>query len=202
MAFIVGLTGGIGSGKTTVGELFASEGAGLVDTDEIARQLTAANQPAVEAIAARFGPQFVAEDGSLDRVRMRKLVFAQPSERKDLEAILHPLIRQESKRQIQESTQPYVVLVVPLLIESGDHGRALNRILVVDCEPQTQVNRVMQRSGLSRNEVLSIIAAQAPRELRLSEADDIIHNDSDLETLRAQVKPLHLFYLGLAAGGR
>jgi len=202
MAFIVGLTGGIGSGKTTVGELFASEGAGLVDTDEIARQLTAANQPAVDAIAARFGPQFVAEDGSLDRVRMRKLVFAQPSERKDLEAILHPLIRQESTRRIQQSTQPYVVLVVPLLIESGDHGRTLSRILVVDCEPQTQVNRVMQRSGLSRNEVLSIIAAQAPRERRLSEADDIIHNDSDLETLRAQVKPLHLLYLGLAAGGR
>jgi hypothetical protein len=127
---------------------------------------------------------------------MRKLVFAQPSERKDLEAILHPLIRQESTRQIQESTQPYVVLVVPLLIESGDHGRALNRILVVDCEPQTQVNRVMQRSGLSRNEVLSIIAAQAPRELRLSEADDIIHNDSDLETLRAQVKAVASFLSG------
>jgi dephospho-CoA kinase len=202
MALIVGLTGGIGSGKTTVAELFASEGAGLVDTDDIARQLTAANQPAVGAIAARFGPQFVAEDGSLDRVRMRKLVFAQPSERKDLEAILHPLIRQESKRQVQESTAPYVVLVVPLLIESGGYGRTVGRILVVDCEPQTQVHRVMQRSGLSRNEVLSIIASQAPREQRLSEADDIIHNDSDLETLRAQVKPLHLFYLGLAASGQ
>jgi dephospho-CoA kinase len=198
MAFAVGLTGGIGSGKTTVAELFASQGAGLVDSDEISRRLTAPAQPAIADIARKFGPQFVAADGSLDRVRMRNLVFADRSARKDLEAILHPLIRQESTRQIRASTAPYVVVVVPLLIETGAYRGMMGRILVVDCEPETQVRRVMERSGLSRNEVLSIIASQASRQQRLREADDVIHNDDGLETLQAQVNPLHLRYLGLA----
>lgn len=201
MTFAVGLTGGIGSGKTTVAELFTSQGAGLVDTDEISHRLTAPAQPAIAEIARKFGPQFVADDGSLDRVRMRDLVFAHPSARKDLETILHPLIRQESTRQIQESTAPYVVVVVPLLIETGAYRQMMGRILVVDCEPETQVRRVMERSGLSRNEVLSIIASQVSRQERLREADDIIHNDGDLETLRAQVNLLHLRYLGLATIG-
>ena len=201
MAFTVGLTGGIGSGKTTVAELFVSQGAGLVDTDEISRRLTAPAQPAVAEIARKFGPQFVAEDGSLDRVRMRNLVFADLSARKDLEAIVHPLIRQESTRQIQESTAPYVVVVVPLLIETGAYRGMIGRILVVDCEPETQVRRVMERSRLSRNEVLSIIASQVSRQQRLREADDIIQNDDDLESLPAQVNPLHLRYLGLATMG-
>ena len=201
MAFVVGLTGGIGSGKTTVAELFASLGAGLVDTDEISRRLTAPAQPAITEIARKFGPQFVAEDGSLDRVRMRNLVFSDPSARKDLEAILHPLIRQESTRQFQASTAPYVVVVVPLLVETGAYRGMMGRILVVDCEPETQVHRVMERSGLPRIEVLSIIASQASRQQRLREADDVIHNDRDLETLQAQVTPLHVRYLGLAASG-
>ena len=201
MSFTVGLTGGIGSGKTTVAQLFVSQGAGLVDTDEISRRLTAPAQPAIAEIARKFGPQFVAEDGSLDRERMRNLVFADLSARNDLEAILHPLIRQESTRQIHESTAPYVVVVVPLLIETGAYRGMIGRILVVDCEPETQVRRVMGRSGLSRNEVLSIIATQVSRQQRLREADDIIHNDDDLETLRAQVDPLHLRYLGLATMG-
>jgi dephospho-CoA kinase len=201
MAFTVGLTGGIGSGKTTVADLFSSQGAGLVDTDAISHRLTAPAQPAVAAIARKFGSQFVAADGSLDRAQMRKLVFADPCARKDLEAILHPLIRQESTRQIQESTAPYVVVVVPLLIETGAYREKISRILVVDCAPDTQVRRVMQRSGLSRNEVLSIIASQVPREQRLLEADDVIHNDTDLEALRAQVNRLHLRYLGLAKTG-
>jgi dephospho-CoA kinase len=198
MAFAVGLTGGIGSGKTTVAELFASRGAGLVDTDEISRRLTAPAQPAIADIARKFGPQFVAADGGLDRLRMRNLVFADPSARKDLEAILHPLIRQESTRQIHASTAPYVVVVVPLLIETGAYRGVMGRILVVDCEPETQVRRVMGRSGLSRHEVLSIIASQVSRQQRLREADDVIHNDSGLETLQAQVNPLHLRYLELA----
>ena len=201
MAFVVGLTGGIGSGKTTVAALFASLGAGLVDTDEISRRLTAPAQPAITEIARKFGPQFVAEDGSLDRVRMRNLVFADPSARKDLEAILHPLIRQESTRQFQASTSPYVVVVVPLLIETGAYRGMMGRILVVDCEPETQIRRVMERSGLSRGEVLSIIASQVSRQQRLSEADDVIRNDRDFETLQAQVNPLHVRYLGLAASG-
>ena len=201
MVFTVGLTGGIGSGKTTVAELFLSQGAGLVDTDEISRRLTAPAQPAIAEIARKFGPQFVAEDGSLDRVRMRNLVFADLSARNDLETILHPLIRQESTRQIQESTAPYVVVVVPLLIETGAYRGMIGRILVVDCEPETQVRRVMERSRLSRNEVLSIIASQVSRQQRLREADDIIQNDDDLESLPAQVNPLHLRYLGLATMG-
>jgi len=201
MTFAVGLTGGIGSGKTTVAELFESHGAAIVDTDEISRRLTAPGQPAIAEIARKFGPQFVAEDGSLDRVRMRNLVFTDASARKDLEAILHPLIRQQSTRQIQESKAPYVVVVVPLLIETGAYRGMMGRILVVDCEPETQIRRVMQRSGLSRDEVLSIIGSQVPRQRRLLEADDIIHNDGDLEALRAQVNPLHLRYLGLAKIG-
>lgn len=201
MAFTVGLTGGIGSGKSTVAELFSSQGVGLVDTDAISHQLTAPAQPAVAAIARKFGSQFVAGDGSLDRARMRKLVFADPSARKDLEAILHPLIRQESTRQIRKSAAPYVVVVVPLLIETGAYRETMGRILVVDCDPDTQVRRVMERSGLSRNEVLSIIASQVSRQQRLREADDIIHNDTDLEALRAQVYTLHLRYLGLAKTG-
>ncbi len=201
MAFAIGLTGGIGSGKTTVAGLFALQGAGLVDADEISHRLTATAQPAVAEIASKFGAQFVAADGGLDRARMRNLVFADPSARKDLEAILHPLIRHESTRQIRESKAPYVIVVVPLLLETGACRSEMCRILVVDCEPETQICRVMARSGLSRDEVLSIIASQLSRQERLRNADDVIHNDNGLEVLEAQVIPLHLRYLGLATNG-
>jgi len=201
MVFAVGLTGGIGSGKTTVAELFASHGAGLVDTDEISHRLTGPAQPAIAEIVRRFGPQFIAADGSLDRAQMRDHVFADPSARKDLEAILHPLIRQESSRQIRESTAPYVVVVVPLLFETGTYRRETGRILVVDCSQEIQVSRVMSRSGLSRDQVLSIIASQVSRQERLRGADDVINNDGDLDALEGQVVPLHLRYLGLAANG-
>jgi len=199
MAFAVGLTGGIGSGKTTVANLFAAQGAGLVDADEISRRLTAPAQPAVAEIARKFGAQFIAADGSLDRARMRNLVFTNATARKDLEAILHPLVRQESTRQILASTAPYVIVVVPLLIESGAYRGRMDRILVVDCAPDIQISRVMERSGLSRSEVLAIIATQTSRQQRLSEADDVIHNDDGLEMLSAQVNPLHLRYLGLSS---
>jgi dephospho-CoA kinase len=198
MTFAVGLTGGIGSGKTIVAGLFASHGAALVDTDEISRQLTAPDQPAVAAIAERFGQEFVARDGSLDRARMRRLVFDNPSHRKDLEALLHPLIRQESTRRIRDVTAPYVVVVVPLLVESTGYSGIIDRILVVDCDPETQISRVMRRSGLTRNEVLAIMSSQVSREQRLRAADDIIYNDSDIETLRTQIQALHSKYLGLA----
>jgi dephospho-CoA kinase len=201
MAFTVGLTGGIGSGKTTVAELFASMGAGLVDSDAISRRLTAPAQPAVAEIARNFGAQFVAMDGSLDRARMRDLVFSDSIARKKLEAVLHPLIREESQRQIRASTAPYVIAVVPLLIESGAYRGMMGRILVVDCDPETQVRRVMERSGLSRREVLAIMDSQVSRQRRLSEADDVILNDDGLEALREQVVPLHLRYLELAAIG-
>jgi dephospho-CoA kinase len=201
MVFAVGLTGGIGSGKTTVAELFASHGAGLVDTDDISRRLTAPAQPGIVEIARKFGPQFVAADGGLDRAQMRDLVFADPSARKDLEAILHPMIRQESSMQIRESTAPYVIVVVPLLFETGTYRHELGRILVVDCQPEIQVARVTARSGLSRDQVLSIIASQVSRQKRLRGADDVINNDGNLEALKAQVIPLHLRYLRLATSG-
>jgi len=201
MSFAIGLTGGIGSGKTTVAGLFASQGAGLVDADEISHQLTTSAQPAVAEIAHKFGPQFVAADGSLNRERMRNLVFADPVARKDLEAILHPLIRRESTRQIQASKAPYVIVVVPLLLETGTYRSEMGRILVVDCDPETQIRRVMARSGLSRDEVLSIVASQVSRQERLRNADDVIHNDNGLEALEAQVILLHLRYLGFATNG-
>ncbi len=202
MAFVVGLTGGIGSGKTTVANLFGSMGAGLVDTDEISHQLTQPGQPAVAAVGRVFGREFIAANGSLDRVRMRNLVFANPSARKELEAILHPLIRAESARQIVESTSVYVMLVVPLLIESGAYREIMARILVVDCEQETQIRRVMDRSALSREEVVSIIASQASRQSRLDVADDVIHNDGDLEALQTQVFALNRRYMDLAKNGR
>jgi dephospho-CoA kinase len=172
-----------------------------VDTDEISRSLTGPAQPAVTEIARKFGPQFVCSDGSLDRARMRRLAFEDASARADLEAILHPLIRQESTRQFHACAAPYVVIVVPLLIETGGFQDILNRVLVVDCALETQLRRVMKRSGLSRDEVLSIVASQVSRKERLQRADDVIDNDNGLEALQAQVKPLHLRYLGLAKNG-
>ncbi len=201
MPFVVGLTGGIGSGKTTVANLFASMGAGLVDTDEISHRLTRPGEPAIAAIGRAFGPEYIAADGSLDRIRMRNLVFANPTARKNLEAILHPLIRKESARQIASSTADYVMIVVPLLIESGAYRDIMTRVLVVDCEQETQIRRVMERSALSRDEVLSIIAAQASRQSRLSVADDVILNDGGLNTLRTQATALHHRYIELAQSG-
>lgn len=200
MPFVVGLTGGIGTGKTTVANLFAELGAGVVDTDEIARELTAAGQPAVNSIAQRFGRDYVTAEGTLDRARMRRLVFSDAQAKRDLEAILHPLIKQESIRRATASSAAYVLLVVPLLIESGAYRTLVKRVLVVDCAPDRQIERVMQRSRLSHDEVAAIIASQAPRAERLRSADDIIDNDDDVSSLGTQVATLHHKYLGLAAG--
>ncbi len=150
MPFAVGLTGGIGSGKTTVAELFAELGAGVVDTDEIAHTLTGPGQAAVSEIARRFGPQYATAEGSLDRTRMRKLAFEDPRAKKDLESILHPLIRQEAERRLANSTAPYAMLVVPLLFESGAYQTLVRRVLVVDSDEETRIERVRQRSNLSR----------------------------------------------------
>ncbi|MEO8003347.1 MAG: dephospho-CoA kinase [Betaproteobacteria bacterium] len=199
MPFTVGLTGGIGSGKTTVAELFASRGACVVDADEISRKLTGAGQPAVAQIVGSFGAQFAAQDGSLDRQRMRDLVFSDASARKNLESILHPLIRQESALQLRACKGPYAILVVPLLIESGNYRTRTNRVAVVDCDAEIQVRRVMERGGLSRGEVLAIIASQIPRQDRLAAADDVIRNDGDLPDLELQIVSLHARYIELAA---
>ncbi|CAB3783129.1 Dephospho-CoA kinase [Paraburkholderia ultramafica] len=198
--FVVGLTGGIGSGKSTVADLFAAHGVPLVDTDLIAHRITAPHGIAMPQIAAEFGAAFVAADGSLDRARMRQLVFSDDGARKRLEAITHPLIRAETEREQREAQGPYVIVVVPLLVESGSWKGRVNRVLSVDCSVDTQISRVMSRNGFSRDQVLAIIARQATREARLAAADDVIDNDNaPLDALKAQVDAQHRAYLSLAS---
>ena len=199
MPFAVGLTGGIGSGKTTVAELFAELGAGVVDTDEIAHALTGPGQAAVGEIARRFGPQYATADGTMDRTRMRKLAFEDARAKKDLESILHPLIRREAERRLANSTAPYAILVVPLLFESGTYQTMVRRVLVVDSDQETRIERVRRRNNLSREEILAIMAAQVGQAERVRRSDDVIRNDGDLAALAAQVAALHRKYLDLAA---
>ncbi|GGD89949.1 dephospho-CoA kinase [Caballeronia grimmiae] len=198
--FSIGLTGGIGSGKSTVADLFAARGVPLIDTDIIAHQVTAPGGVAMPLIASEFGSGFLAPDGSLDRARMRELVFTEDTAKARLEAILHPLIRAETERQRQAASGPYHIVVVPLLVESGNWASRVSRVLVVDCPVETQIERVMRRNGFPREQVLAIIAKQASRETRLAAADDIVRNDeaATLETLATQVDELHARYLELA----
>ena len=197
--FAVGLTGGIGSGKSTVADLFAAHSVPLVDTDLIAHRITAPHGIAMPQIAAEFGASFIAADGSLDRARMRTLVFSDDGARKRLEGITHPLIRAETEREQREAQGPYVIIVVPLLVESGSWKTRVNRVLTVDCSVETQISRVMSRNGFSREQVLAIIARQATREARLVAADDIIDNDNaPVNALKAQVEAQHRVYLSLA----
>lgn len=197
--FIVGLTGGIGSGKSAAADLFAELGAGIVDTDRIAHALTAPGGAAMVAIREAFGDGVLSGDGALNRPAMRALAFESPDARKRLEAILHPMIRQESERQCLAATAPYVILAVPLLIESGTYRERVQRLCVVDCPEAVQVARVMQRSGLDEPQVRAIMAAQASRAERLAAADDVVDNAGSLEALRTQVAGLHHRYLALAA---
>jgi len=192
---VIGLTGGIGSGKSTVAELFAERGVTVVDTDWISHQLTGPNGGAMAAIEAEFGHTVVREDGALDRDAMRGIVFADPSARVRLEAILHPLIRAESERQLGLAEGPYALLVVPLLFETGHYDALLARVLVVDCAEEVQRRRVMQRSGLDEATVSAIIAAQLSRAERLARADDVIDNNDDLAALTLQVDAKHRYYL-------
>jgi dephospho-CoA kinase len=197
-AFSVGLTGGIGCGKSTVADLFAALGATIVDTDVIAHALTAPRGAAMPAIVAEFGPDFAQPDGALDRARMRTLVFSDATARARLEAILHPRIRAATEAAGQAATGAYVIYVVPLLIESGSWRERVTRVLAIDCSEDTQVARVMQRSHLSADEVRAIMATQVTRARRLAEADDVVDNDAGLEALRAQVQALHERYLALS----
>ena len=203
MSLIVGLTGGIGSGKSTVADRLAVFGAALVDTDAIAHQLTSAQGAAMGQIAAAFGPSVVRADGALDRVAMRRLVFSDPAAKERIEAILHPLIRRESEALCRSAAAaPYVLLVVPLLVEaaaSASYRQRVDRILVVDCDEATQVSRVVARNGLSPAEVRAIMATQASRAERLAVADDVVFNGGDLDRLNAQLIALHRRYLDLAA---
>jgi dephospho-CoA kinase len=198
LPYAVGLTGGIGSGKTTVANLFAQLGAGVVDTDSIAHQLTGPGQPALMEIARQFGFQFVTPEGALDRRRMRELVFNDPTAKKRLEAILHPRIRTEGERELAACTAPYVIVVVPLLFETGAWQDLISRKLVVDCEPEIQISRVMSRSGLTREEVMAIMATQTSRSQRLRLADDVIDNNEGTTALNTRVAALHKQYLAAA----
>ena len=196
--FRVGLTGGIGSGKSTVADRFVNLGAVLVDTDVIAHRLTAAGGAAIAALRDSFGEVMIAADGSLDRSAMRAHVFARPSSRKALEAILHPMIRTTSEAEIAAAAQhaaDYVLLAIPLLVEAGNWQDRVDRVLVVDCPVDVQVERVMKRSGLARDEVEAIIAVQASRRQRLEAAHDVIDNGGEPTRLDRQVQQLHRDYV-------
>ena len=199
MTFTVGLTGGIGSGKSMVADLFAKRGVAVIDTDEIAHELTRPGGEAIEAIRTAFGASSIGADGALDRDGMRKLVFGDAAARKSLEGILHPLIRKESARRSARTRSPYAILVVPLLVEGGVDRSRYSRVLVVDCSEEQQVERAMRRSGLSEKEVRAILAAQATREQRLARADDVIDNSGTPGALERQVSHLDEKYLTLAA---
>ena len=198
--FSIGLTGGIGSGKTTVADLFAAHGVPVIDTDLIAHGITAPGGVAMPLIASQFGPEFVAGDGSLNRAKMRERVFADGTAKARLEAITHPLIRAETERQRSAARGAYHIVVVPLLVEGGNRALRVERVLVVDCPVETQIGRVMRRNGFSREQVLAIIGHQATREARLAAADDIVVNDdrATLDSLRQDVDALHARYLSLA----
>lgn len=195
MAYVVGLTGGIGSGKSAAAEEFARLGAAVVDADAIGHELTDAGGAAVAGVRKQFGAEFIATDGSMDRARMRALVFGNAALKGKLERLLHPLIRAESERRITAADGPYVVLVVPLLVESPDYRRRVARVLVVDCPESVQIARVRQRSALTEEEIGRIIAAQVPRATRVAAADDVIDNSGSLDALHKQVRELHARYL-------
>jgi dephospho-CoA kinase len=197
--FAIGLTGGIGCGKTTVADLFAARGASVIDTDQIAHSLTAPGGAAMPALIEAFGPGFATPDGALDRARMRTLVFADPDARARLEAVLHPRIREATAGAALLATGPYVIFVVPLLIESGTWRERVARVLAIDCPEATQVARVMARNNMTEAQVRAIMAAQVTRARRLEAADDVILNDDGLDALLPQVERLHAFYLDEAA---
>lgn len=196
--FVVGLTGGIGSGKSMAAEEFRRLGATVVDTDAIARELTEAGGAAVPHVKSLFGEAFVAADGAMDRKAMRQRVFSDPGAKQALESLLHPMIRDEAERRIAAAPGHYVVYVVPLLIESGDYRQRVDRVLVIDCPEALQVERVRSRSGLSEAEVRAIMAHQVSREQRRAAADDVIDNSATPEALRRQVAALHARYVRMS----
>lgn len=202
MPFCVGLTGGIGSGKSSAARLFQELGAGVVDVDDISHDLTRPGGAGIPEIARQFGQNFISANGSLDRARMRELVFRNSLAKARLEAILHPLIGRQARDLVASATQPYVLLVVPLLLETTAYPDLTQRIAVVDCTEQTQIERTMRRSQLSEAAVRAIMAAQLSRQDRLTRADDVLRNDGDEDELRQQVAKLHQRYLELAAAAR
>lgn len=195
MTLIIGLTGGIGCGKSSVSQFFSELGMAVIDTDVIAHSLTQSDGSAIPAIREYFGDHFITSAGMLDRNKMRELVFNDDNARTMLEKILHPLILEEVHQLLKQTDSPYAILVVPLLFETEDYQQIVDRILVVDCDEQQQITRVMARSHLSEQQVKAIIATQTPRINRLQHADDIIVNNQDMDYLRMQVLHLHHEYM-------
>jgi len=195
--FVLGVTGGIGSGKTAATDAFQELGIEVVDADLAARVVVEKGRPALNQIENRFGAAILLEDGSLNRAALRKIIFEAPEERKWLESLTHPLIREEIINGLQSATSPYVILSSPLLIESGQY-HLVKRVLVIDVPETLQVTRTCQRDNNSKEQVTSIIAAQIDRQDRLEKADDVIVNDQDLSYLKNEVIKLHEVYLGLA----
>ncbi len=197
-AFSVGLTGGVGSGKSTVAAMLGDCGAGIVDADALSHQLTQAGGGAIAALRGSFGPQAIAADGSLDRTYMRTLAFSEPAVRVQLESLLHPLIRTEMRTRAAEMItvgSPYIVFVVPLLVESDNWRSATRRVLLVDCSEATQLTRVRSRSGISETVARGIMGAQASRQRRLAIADDVLMNEAPLTDIRPRVELLHRTYM-------
>ena len=201
MTLVVGLTGGIGSGKSAVADAFAALGIAVTDTDRLAHALTAPGAPGLDALLAAFGPEYRKEDGTLDRDRLRRRVFADPEARARLERILHPLIGDAARREVTRWTSPYGILVVPLLLERGGLADLVHRVLVVDCPEDEQVRRVVARSGLAALEVRAIMATQLARSARLAAADDVVDNAGPLAAIAPQVATLDRRYRALAASG-
>lgn len=198
MGYIVALTGGIGSGKSTVTDAFLHLGIAVIDADVIARQVVEPGMPALNAIRAHFGEEVINADGTLNRRHLRECIFSDSSEKVWLNALLHPIIHQETQRQIRSATSAYVLWVVPLLVENQLHKKA-NRVLVVDVSPETQIQRTMARDKVSRQHAEQILAAQATREARLAVADDVIDNDGAPDAIASDVARLHAQYLKYAA---
>jgi len=197
-AFSIGLTGGIGSGKSTVADMFAARGAAVIDTDVIAHQVTAEHGSAMAAIRRQFGADYVLPNGAMDRKKMRELVFSNPEAKIKLENIVHPLIRAATEMATIHAHGSYLMFVVPLLIESGTWKQRVSRVLVVDCPEELQILRVRKRSALDEAQIRAIMSAQVPRATRLAAADDVIVNDGDTLALEPQVDQLHAMYTALA----
>jgi dephospho-CoA kinase len=193
----IALTGGIASGKSTVASLFAALGVPIIDTDLLSREVVAPGSALLRQITDHFSMQVLSGDGTLNRQELRKRIFEDSEQRKWLEALLHPAIRELTDARSEAATGPYVIVAIPLLVETGGAAR-FDRVLVVDCDPDLQLARLMARDGTRREDALRMLAAQAPRAARLAVADDVIHNDGDLASLRDQVAKLHAEYVAAA----